>query len=48
MPPAAAKPKLAVIDFAVKGDVGIKDAGQVVAEGVLKQMGQDRYQMVTI
>jgi len=42
----ADKPRLAIIDFCIKGDVGIKDAGEVVSERLLMQMGQDRYQLV--
>ncbi len=42
----ADKPRLAIIDFCIKGDVGIKDAGEVVSERLLMQMGQDSYQLV--
>ena len=40
------KPRLAIVDFCIKGDVGIKDAGEVVSERLLMQMGQDHYQLV--
>jgi formylglycine-generating enzyme required for sulfatase activity len=44
------KQPLAVVDFEEKGDVaaalGVKDAGQTVADLVLSRFGQDRYQLV--
>ncbi len=41
-----ARPRLAVVDFTVKGDVGIAGAGEVVAELLLTRLGQERYQLV--
>ena len=42
----AGKPTLAVVDFSVKGEVGIKDAGEAVAELLVTRLGKDRYQLV--
>jgi TolB-like protein len=46
--PASApeRPRLAVIDFAVKGDVGIAEAGEVVAELLLTRYPRERFQPV--
>ena len=40
------KPRLAVVDFKVLGDVGIKDAGQSVAELLLARFDTEKYQLV--
>ena len=40
------RPRIAVADFKVLGDVGIKDAGKVVAELLVTKFSPDRYQMV--
>ena len=42
----AEKPKVAVIDFAVKGDVGIKDAGEAVSELLLAKLPQERFHLI--
>ena len=40
------KPRLAVVDFKVLGDVGIKDAGRTVAELLLTRFDTEKYQLV--
>ena len=40
------KPRLAVVDFKVLGDVGIKDAGPAVAELLLARFDTEKYQLV--
>ena len=40
------KPRLAVLDFTVSGDVGIPQAGQSVAQLLLPRFGADRYALV--
>ena len=42
----AEKPKVAVIDFAVKGDVGIKDAGEAVSELLLAKLPEERFHLI--
>ncbi len=43
---AATKPTLAVVGFAVKGDVPVKGAGEVLAELMQARIGPDRYQVI--
>ena len=40
------KPRLAVVDFVVKGDVGVKDAGASIADLLANKFDSDRYQLV--
>ena len=40
------KPRIAVADFKVVGDVGIKDAGQAVAELLLTSFDTKKYRLV--
>ncbi len=40
------KPKVAVIDFVVKGDVGIKDAGEAVSELLLAKLPEAKFYLV--
>ena len=40
------RPRIAVADFKVFGDVGIKDAGKAVAELLLTNFGTKKYQLV--
>ena len=40
------KPKLAVVDFKIVGDVGITEAGQAVAELLLARFDTKKYQLV--
>lgn len=42
----AAKTTLAVVDFTVKGDVGIKDAGAMVAELMVSRLNQNQFQLI--
>lgn len=44
--PPPRKPRIAVADFKVVGDVGIKDAGKAVAELLLTRFSTDKYQLV--
>ncbi len=38
--------RIAIADFSVKGDVGIRGAGETVPELMLAEFGQERYQLV--
>jgi hypothetical protein len=42
----ASKPRLAVVDFSVAGDVGVRDAGRVVPELLLPRFGQERFELI--
>lgn len=40
------KPRVAIIDFVERGEVGIKDAGQTVPEMLMARLGPARFQLV--